>query len=160
MTRTQNRRSRRALSGRRYAHRRSWGANQVPAQAQADLGYDTQRTRLRRYQSFARDRAEFAVAGERDRTELREGCRQQDRVNSVFQRVLNATIENVIGTGPRFVPNSADPDWNLQAEAILEVRFGEYHFTPTRNRSEWEQSKLALRVNGKRSHVVGLPAVG
>lgn len=139
---------------RMNGNHRDWGVHRRPAGNQARVaGYDQTNIRTRRYRT-GNDRAEFAVANDRTREQHRSACRDQDRTNSIFIRILNATIENVIGRGPRIIPSTSDPEWNAQASAIIEQSHHPYHFTPKRNSSERKQSCHALRSKERDGGVI------
>ena len=108
-------------------------------------GYDSGshlRSGIRRYGS---DLAESAVSSSRERTEIREACRDADRKDTAFQRIVSATVENVIGEGPTFCPSTDSPEWNQAAAAVIARRNRKYHFSPSRDTSENDLSRTVLR---------------
>lgn len=118
-------------------------------------GYETKaNTRTRRYKSRTQPTAEFAEASEHRRTEIRESLRDLDRNNTIFQRILNVGEENIIGLGPRVTPMTADRSWNDAALEIYEARCASSEFTPSRQMSEWEASRLVWRSRERDGGVI------
>src|SRR4051794_24545810 len=58
-----------------------------------------------------------------DRMRMVDRARQLDRDNPIANGMLTRATENVIGEGFQLQCNSADPEWNKQAEALFDGWF-------------------------------------
>lgn len=124
-------------------------------------GYDTQRgTSLRQYRSHSQTTAEWAEATPTTRTEIRETSRALDRSNPVYQRILNAYVENVVARGPRVTPNTADPGWNAAAADIYRQACTALNFSPNRLHDEHTASEIVARSRQRDGGILAYHPLG